>query len=159
MKEEHSGLTIQSPSQGASSPSSEQEIKALLWFDLNNLLKVHWWMLLKRAWRGSELWKYSSPNGDLWDLSQTGYDLRHRSSQDKSLKSSGSVCAAADSEGFQLSAGFFCGLTNAFQDSVVEVLVHNKFIFDGKELALVTQLNKNCQATWIFKEILPAWHG
>lgn len=29
----------------------------------------------------------------------------------------------------------------------MEVLVHNKLIFDGKELEVVTQLNKNCQAT------------
>lgn len=66
-------------------------------------------MLLKRAWRGSEPWKSSNPDGDLWDLSQTGYDLSHRSSQDKSLKLSGSVRAAADSEDFQLSAVFFVG--------------------------------------------------
>lgn len=158
MSEEHSELTVQSPSQSASSHSYKQEIKALALVWPEPLLKVHWWMLLKRLWWGSELCKSSSPSGDLWDLSQTGYDLSHRSSQDKSLKSSGSVCVAADSEGFQLSA-VFCELTNPFQDSVVEVLVHNKFIFDGKELAVVTQLNKICQATWIFKKILLACHG
>lgn len=53
----------------------------------------------------------------------------------------------------------FCGLTNPFQDSVVEVLVHNKFIFEGKEPTVVTQPNKICQAALVFKKILLACHG